>query len=691
MINQTSFTKKLIGAATTALFLSATPSFAQVYWGAGSTNAHIDSIGRFASTDSSLTSLGYSTTATPAAAVWSFSRTGMSQGATTRSWANSGYTGVITSPSAADGSAIMDSDFRATSGAAAPHNAVLESPTIDLSAAVGTEVAVKFYANYFEFQITDLQVGISVDGGATWSDVEYRNFTGKNGVRSAYNGWVFVPMRNALDGLTAAQLANCKLRFKFNGNYYFAAIDDVSIVPAPAYDIALGVPQVGNTLGSSFHTVRLSNNMYQPLSQVDTMEFQYGAKMVNLGNADITAADQAYLKIMVERESAGSWVLEGSDSTFIDALVAESDTILIGGSIDGWKPTQVGTYRTTYSVGFAGATDGYTGNNTYVDSFKITDNYYSKVPRRADGLPAYTGRSFPAASGTNLVSEFEYGSMFFFPKGATDRMMLDSVTFIGYMTAADTPSFAGRVISIRVAKYSESTSDADATLDAANPNPELTLLALGQDTLTSVTAGYKLGSSGATIQDISTGAAYHFMDTTIYLISLEQTDPNGLETSANKFRGYWYGTYDINYGINASLYSDMAIPSPVRVGEITTSGAAGTNDWNWVGYGADMAPSIGVHISKQALSSVETVESGAAMKMFPNPTADVLNVQVDLVETSNVQYIMTDASGRVVRMATHKNVQSEVVSFDVQNLAAGVYFMSIKTSKGVSTQRFVKH
>jgi hypothetical protein len=689
MLNQ--ITKKIALTALSAALLAGANLQAQtIFWGVGSGDAHTDSIGRFASTDATLTSLGWvaNAQASPAASTWSFTTSGKSNATITGSWVAQGFTGDMTSPSIADGAAIFDGDSLAVAGVPTVHGANLVSPDIDLTAAAGKTIAIKFYTNYFDFQTTNYNIEFTTADtvGATWTSVNIRDISGENGVRAAYNGWVFAKIPGVLSD--TIDLTACKFRVAYSGNYYFFAVDDFSVVEAPRYDIGIGVPTVGNTLGNSFSTLRVSNNYTQPLVEVSDVDYGFGAKIRNRGTANLVAADNGRLRVSIDREtSAGVWTNEVMDSTTLGALAADIDSNYTANFTNNWLPTDTGHYRVTYTVALDSA-DENSSNNTAVQYFYISENYYSKLPTRADGYPDYTGRTFPAGAGTNIISEFEYGSMFYFPKGsnAYGSIRLDSVLFRLYATTVDTANFVTDV-NVRVYKYKD--VDGDGVLSDDPLSGDAVLVALGQTSMMDITTGYKRGAS--TVIDVITGDEFYFQDTTVYLVTLDQRSSTGLENNAgNRFRGFFFGSYKINYGLNAALFD--ATPSPVRSAEITNAGAPATNDWNWIGFGAYQVPSIGLSIFVPDSTIAVAQVPGAAenFRLYPNPTENSINVEIALDGVSNVQYMMTDVSGRIVRLANKQNVQNEVVTFGLTDLAPGVYFMTIKTNKGTTTQRFIK-
>jgi hypothetical protein len=208
-------------------------------WGAGSTDATIDSIGKFATTFNN-TNAWQQVAVTPNA-LWTRELSGISHGAYA--------TGIapMSSPTASNGVALFDSDFMDNAGTAgafgtgtspAPHRGELHTPRIDLTGYTNTDISATFYLHYRKFNITELSLGFSSDDGATWT-----NFNIEQGiaVNSIFNTQLIAVN---LTGVTAgiANLTQCKLRFVFDGNYYYAMVDDVSLISTPPPCIAPSAP-----------------------------------------------------------------------------------------------------------------------------------------------------------------------------------------------------------------------------------------------------------------------------------------------------------------------------------------------------------------------------------------------------------------------------------------------------------------
>ncbi|NMR32898.1 T9SS type A sorting domain-containing protein [Chryseobacterium aquaticum] len=69
------------------------------------------------------------------------------------------------------------------------------------------------------------------------------------------------------------------------------------------------------------------------------------------------------------------------------------------------------------------------------------------------------------------------------------------------------------------------------------------------------------------------------------------------------------------------------------------------------------------------------------IKLYPNPTSDILNIRTD-TKINSVSVV--DMTGRKI------NVKSEGTQVDVRELPAGNYLINVETKDGVSTEKFIK-
>ncbi len=165
---------------------------------------------------------------TPGAAYWVRNTTGYSAGAY---W---GSTNTLPSPTQANGVAIFDSDFLDNGGqqgafgmgtSPSPHHGELISPLIDLTDYDEVPLTAVFFTGYRDFDITSFGVSLSVNDGATWGPVQEVPLVG--GIVTTET---VLPLGTLTDNLPQdADLTQSRLKVVFNGDYYYAMVDDLTL------------------------------------------------------------------------------------------------------------------------------------------------------------------------------------------------------------------------------------------------------------------------------------------------------------------------------------------------------------------------------------------------------------------------------------------------------------------------------
>ena len=99
----------------------------------------------------------------------------------------------------------------------------------------------------------------------------------------------------------------------------------------------------------------------------------------------------------------------------------------------------------------------------------------------------------------------------------------------------------------------------------------------------------------------------------------------------------------------------------------------------------------GFELNWYTTNTVEEAQLGIAnAHIFPNPTNDVLKIQIETLMPESIQLVMNDMLGRTVY--TSQSTPSEQqyrTEIDVSSFSKGVYFLRISTSKGSMTRKVV--
>lgn len=537
---------------------------------------------------------------TPGVAYWKQNMTGSSQGAYA-----SGLP-VISSPSQANGVAIFDSDYMDNGGvigafgtgtSPSPHKGLLISPSIDLTGYTDSAIAVSFYASARNFDINELSLSISTDGGATWSaSGNIMPYLGSPNVNQYAEGMVTIPFASVLSGVS--NLTDVRLRFTFDGDYYFAMIDDISISLSNNYDFTIAP---ADPAGSSFiekgDQVLLSNNRYFLLSQLTAGDFYFGANVKNYGVVDAFIPAGVQLNLTIQ-QFTGSWNTVYTQSTGIDTVLADDTGTLVIDSLTNLSWLQAGEFRAIYTVSST-INDGDHSNDSLMHMFTITDNYASKVDLNLAGKPFASSSVFP---GGGPYTAFEFGSMFKFPTGGNENLKIDSISFT-YRTSSGYIGGATNNVFVKVSEWND--LNMNGTPDDTS---EFTVVGISNVSLNGLTAGNYYSTATSAFINPSTSNPMGFLQNKTYYVSLlTNTSISGGAATFGANDVVQYGISDLqNYNLNLALIglpgNSDAVSTPII---LTQSGATTI----YTGFSSGVYPSIGVHVSACVASAGTDVQT----------------------------------------------------------------------------------
>ncbi|MEP2277775.1 MAG: putative Ig domain-containing protein, partial [Reichenbachiella sp.] len=79
------------------------------------------------------------------------------------------------------------------------------------------------------------------------------------------------------------------------------------------------------------------------------------------------------------------------------------------------------------------------------------------------------------------------------------------------------------------------------------------------------------------------------------------------------------------------------------------------------------------------------------LNFYPNPTNHILHLTIDKDMTGDIQLVMFNQSGKIVReIILNKTHQSQVFEIDIQNLRKGIYLMKLINENTTSTFKINK-
>ena len=98
-----------------------------------------------------------------------------------------------------------------------------------------------------------------------------------------------------------------------------------------------------------------------------------------------------------------------------------------------------------------------------------------------------------------------------------------------------------------------------------------------------------------------------------------------------------------------------------------------------------LARTVTIVFPNIAVSSEEII-TAEELRLFPNPTTDQVRIESTQSRIENIQVF--DATGQLVlsHLATAKHQET----IDLSAYANGIYFIQIRTDKGITTKKVIK-
>ncbi len=319
-----------------------------------------------------------------------------------------------------------------------------------------------------------------------------------------------------------------------------------------------------------------------------------------------------------------------------------------------------GIYELVYQIESPNG-DEFPGDNVVRYQFRITEEMFSLVPLNpnTNDIAQFNPIS-PSVTGlapTNRV--FKFGPVMNTPTlGAGQSVFIDSVRLA--VSAGDTVDFTALQINVEVHKW----VDADANGGIAET--ELTQVGNGLLAFSDVSEKGKFISVG--IDDAVTGdpGPIALEPNTTYLILAAYRGDDMVSFSSGP-DDYAYERY---YNNHAGLVS------PVFVNQWYS----GFTDTPVAGFRIDLSGSIVDAVAtKPSLNQI-------AVSVYPNPSRDYLNVQLDQKVSATATIEVQDLNGRTLKAVAAGS--AETTRINTRDLSNGIYQMVIRSAEGVAVKKF---
>ncbi|MBP6624523.1 MAG: T9SS type A sorting domain-containing protein [Chitinophagaceae bacterium] len=319
-----------------------------------------------------------------------------------------------------------------------------------------------------------------------------------------------------------------------------------------------------------------------------------------------------------------------------------------------------GTYKMTNMLNIVPNPETATAfqNNDWAYEFHVNDSIYAKCNYDFSKNQPVVNSYINVAAGNT-----EWGPVFEFRNKNQKALKSQVVVMRGVI---DDSLFTGQEVAMTLSKWED--GDANGVID---PNTEL--IEVGN-------ASYILTASDI----VPIGGL-------VLTMNMNNPASPGAPILMEQDSKYWLRVKipggDGNFAIGADYYSDYTANLNFGLSE-------GNPLFNGTMFGGGFAnagsPSIALVLSKDPESVKQFEAFNGEVKVYPNPTSDVVNIAVKLQkETTTMSYEIMDVTGKTISTSTRNNVKSDVFTYNTNKLSAGNYFVNIVTDLGKTQVKFV--
>jgi len=468
-----------------------------------------------------------------------------------------------------------DPDLTGTGPCTAPQNGELISPVIDLSNTAAAGASLEFYQVTRQFQ-SRYFVGYSTNNGVDWTEIEINLDLVVNA--NPTNSLVRIPLPNVVGS------SQVRVKFRYQANYYYWAIDDVRIVEQEANNLQVN---------ENFYAV--AQNAATPLRMVEPIHFL--ADISNLGASTQTGVN------------LNMTILKSDNSVAFDEDLSYGD---VGGNAivenvpfeQSYTPDAIDGYAATYSI--TGDQDDFDDTNNELSfQFLVTDSTWAKeLGQTRIVIPA--ADNWPVGD----AHTWAYGNHYATPDLGDQEIYANSISFAIDATQS-AGAAAGQTPLLVLYQWTDTNNDGNCQ------DTERLFLAFGSYLV--------LGTE--TEDDIIT---VPFEEPVLlesnahYLAMLEYNAPE------NTIIDLWLGASEAyDYSAMVFLNGPDILARP-RFASMLAIGDLSTAEFSSVGFGRDIVPVVRLNVDATVIGTKDPLAGNNRVDVYPNPVQDILNLDYDL-------------------------------------------------------------
>ncbi len=440
---------------------------------------------------------------------------------------------------------------------------------------------------------------------------------------------------------------------------------------------------------AGWHNYAIPSNQLAATGNPYPYKMVDGAFIANYGTNDLSGVNVTSTTTFTPAETSVPATQHTNTVTLSSFPALDSIYAMFDDAEYDLSATGKGRFDVTYNITHSTA-DAYPADNSITSSFYVTDSLYSKGRYDiANNAPVRTiGYSF------NAGGDFLWGPMYYVKNGGT------SISRVQYSLSTNTAGPLGTPANIYLFKWADGTGGQPA--DSVLQNGELTLASLGVHNYDGVN-----DTSGALLNFSSMGDPASGNPKTIYLeadswyylaVGVPGSHFLGADGIVHPYPRI-YGRFQLNnsnldYASLVNTSTDDIIATPTGANTPTPSTFVSfVNSVDSFNFSSTrgLIPAVAM-IANNSPVSVNNISTATDTKvsLFPNPAKDVMNVSVDLENTSkSVTFTIIDGLGRFVSKEVHSNVKTGNFAVNTSKLTPGNYFFVMNTDTKAVSRNFV--
>ncbi len=334
--------------------------------------------------------------------------------------------------------------------------------------------------------------------------------------------------------------------------------------------------------------------------------------------------------------------------TVQDSILALTDT---------WAPEglDIGVYRIEHSVfNPADMNDFNPSDNSVNQFFEISDMTFAKEITGPGNSGAWNNGDF-----------FAVGAFYQFGPDCLENYTVASVDYAVGQVGSDNEPLVGRPVEFWLWKLTTTLDSFDTST-----NYEEDILSISHPSMEFVAFAPDVIDADDAAADIIVSDAPFLNSDADEIVPIFEA-------------GATYGLF-AHWGTNGSF-------APLHLFSLTYNSSTDLfYSGGWFGgfTGTKSAPVLRLQLAM--VSSVdEQPLADESFKAYPNPTADILNLELNLETSMNATVTIADMTGKVISYKNLSNVKNDVITMNVADYTAGTYLARIATDVGTKTVKFV--